>query len=110
MRIIPFQRLQPDGSLSWKEDQGTFLRERDAELEAARFPYGGYDRVMLNAPESARTVIGRSHFPASPAWLTYERRDEEIAEKDERIAAQRLQEVLRETQSIVDEFRAQRQA
>jgi hypothetical protein len=110
MGIIPFDRLEPDGSLSWKESQGTFLKEADAVREAAKYPYGGYDEITLDAPESARSVVGRSHFPASSAWLTYERCKEEAAAKDGRIAAIRLREVLRETQSIVDEFRAQRHA
>lgn len=110
MGIIPFQRLQPDGTLEWKEQQGIFIKEEDAEREAAKHAYGGYDKVALNASEAAITIINRSHFPASDAWLQYERHAAQAGTREETIAQRTLQTALNESQKVIDRWRTQKHA
>ena len=102
MKIIPFQRLEPDGSLSWKEEQGVFVREEDAQREAGRHAFGGYSRIYFNAPEPGRTVVGRTAFPNSEAVEAYEQR----VMKEERAETDKFKEVLKEAQTAIDRFRS----
>lgn len=102
MKIIPFERLEPDGSLSWKEQQGVFTRERDAQREASKYKYGGYSEVRFNAPEPAKTVIGRTHFADSDAYVQYERAIMREAENER----SQFKQVLDESQQVVDRFRS----
>jgi hypothetical protein len=102
MKIVPFQRLEPDGSLSWKEHQGVFVREEDAQREAAKYAYGGYSRVYFNAPEMGKTITGRSSYPSSTANVEYERE----AAKEEKAETDKFKEVLREAQIAIDRFRS----
>ena len=102
MKIIPFERLEPDGSLSWKEQQGVFVREVDAHREASKYRYGGYSEVRFNAPEPARTVIGRTHFADSGAYVEYER----AVTREAKVERAEFKEVMDQSQSVVNGFRS----
>ena len=104
MGMVPFERLQPDGSLSWKEDQGYFTEEWQAAQRASRYPYGGYNEVALNASESTASCKPRCQFPNSSAKGVYVKRGKRLVEM-EMAPVERLQQVLQETQSLVDNFR-----
>lgn len=108
VRMVPFERLEPDGSLSWKEDQGYFTEEWQAAQVAARYTYGGYNEVCVNASENTGTCKPRVRFPNSRARGAYVKHGKRLVEMDV-APVERLQQVLVETQSIVDNFRHARQ-
>lgn len=105
MRMVPFERLQPDGSLSWKEDQGYYTEEWQAVQCAARYPYGGYNEVAVNASENTATCKPRVRFPNSSARGEYVKHGKRLVEMD-LAPVERLQQVLQESQAVVDSFRA----
>lgn len=102
--IVPFDRLEPDGSLSWKEDQGYFTSEWQAAQEAAKYPFGGYNEVAMNAAENAESCKPRVQFPNSAAKRAYLKRGRRQVELDVG-PLERLQQVLNETQAVVDSQR-----
>ena len=108
VRMVPFERLEPDGSLSWKEDQGYFTEEWQAAQKAATYTYGGYNPVALNATENTGTCKPRCQFPQSTAKGLYVKHGKRLVEL-EVAPVERLQQVLQETQSIVDNHRYARQ-
>ena len=100
--MVPFERLEPDGSLSWKEEQGYFTEEWRAAQEAAKYPYGGYRSVALNACESPLTCHSRSLFPNSKAQKHYRRRNQIAVDV---APVERLQQAIVDTQQLVDSYR-----
>ena len=104
VRMVPFERLEPDGSVSWKEDQGYFTEEWQAAQVAARYDYGGYNEVCVNAPENAETCKPRVRFPQSTARGAYVKHGKRLVEMDMG-PVERLQQVLHETQVVVDNYR-----
>lgn len=108
MDVVPFERLEPDGSLSWKEDEGYFYDRWRAEQEAAKYPFGGYNPVAINASEQDASCKPRCQFPQSKARGLYVKHGKRLVELD-LAPVERLQQVLQETQSIVDNHRYARQ-
>ena len=104
MDVVPFERLEPDGSLSWKEDEGYFWDEWRAVQEAAKYPFGGYNEVAVEATEGADSCKPRCQFPQSKARGAYAKHGKRQVEVDV-APVERLQQVLHETQVIVDKFR-----
>ena len=102
VKIVPFDRLEPDGSLSFKHEQGVWESCADATREAARYPFGGYRVVVFNAAESDDPVYGRTHFPNSPAWKEYER----VASKEQVAVARELAGAVAEAQAVIDAYRS----
>ena len=101
VRIVPVERIDPDGSLSWKEEQGVWLDCADAEREAAKYQFGGWRVVRFNAPESEGAIYGRSHFPNSDQWHEYER----SASKEQAAVARGLHDALNEADQVIQRFR-----
>lgn len=87
-----------------------FSRRIDAELEAAKYPYGGYDEVNFDYPERAGTIASRSHFPGSTAHVQYEEHAFRAAREQEAKAVHRLREVLNETQWVANVLRKSNRA
>lgn len=104
---MPFDHLEPDGSLSWKEDQGYFTEEWEAAQTAAKYKFGGYNEVAVNMAEQDASCSPRVRFPASDAEQVYRKHGSRHVEL-ELGPVERLQQVLRETQHVVDSFRNQR--
>lgn len=104
MRMVPFERLEPDGSLSWKEDQGYFTEEWQAAQVASKYAYGGYNEVAVNASEYSETCKPRCRFPESSARGSYIKHGKRLVEMEVG-PVERLQQVLHETQALVDNFR-----
>lgn len=104
VRVVPFERLEPDGSVSWKEDQGYFTEEWRAAQVAARYPYGGYNEVAVDACENDQTCKPRCRFPSSHAERSYRKHGRRHVELD-LAPVERLQQVLIESQALVDSYR-----
>lgn len=102
--VVPFERLQPDGSLSWKEDQGYFTEEWQAVQVAERYKFGGYNEVCVNASENDDSCKPRCRFPQSRARGAYIKHGKRQVEVDVG-PVESLQRALQETQHIVDDRR-----
>ena len=100
MDVVPFERLEPDGSLSWKEDEGYFYDRWRAEQEAAKYPFGGYNPVAVNATEQDTSCKPRCQFPQSKARGVYVRRGKRSIEL-EVTPVERLREVV----AMADNYR-----
>ena len=102
--VVPFERLEPDGSLSWKEDQGYFTEEWQAAQVASMYAFGGYNEVSVGAPERDSSCKPRCQFPQSRARGMYAKHGKRLVEMDV-APVERLQQVLQETQHIVEDHR-----
>jgi len=106
VKVIPFERIDPDGSLSWKEEQGVWLDCEQAQQEASKYPFGGWRIVRLNGAEAYESLQGRSHFPNSTQWQDYER----SATSEHHEVSKGLQHALAESRRVVEQFRAMNRA
>lgn len=104
MDVVPFERLEPDGSLSWKEDEGYFFDEWRAVQEASKYPFGGYNEVAVESVEGSESCKPRCQFPQSRARGAYVKHGKRQVEV-ELGPVESLQRVLQETQHIVDDKR-----
>jgi hypothetical protein len=106
--LVPPHRKEPDGSLSWKEDEGFYFNLDVAHHHAAKYPYGGISIVRVDASEPDETVTDRSYFPNSMARERYAQRLSRLTTEVDLPPVESLQRILKDTQGIVDRFRAAR--
>lgn len=106
--VVPFSRMEPDGSLSWKEDEGYFSDEYRAAQEAAKYPFGGYNEVAVDFSEGGKSCEPRVQFPNSTAAQAYVKRGKRRVELD-LAPVERLQQVVEDAQRVVNTFRQQHQ-
>lgn len=104
MRIVPMDHVNEKGELGWLERQSVWLEEWQAEQDAARYPFGGVERLSFNAAEEVCTCAPRSRFPNSKARKRYERSAHKTVPVTES-SLERLSRKILETDPLVDRYR-----
>lgn len=106
--LVPPHRKDAEGNLSWKEDEGYYFDLDAACAKAAEYPYGGFSIVAVDTSEPDETVTDRSYFPNCSASERYAQVLRRRAVDVDLPPVEQLQQVLQDTQNIVDRFRAAR--
>ena|SRR5687768_5884904 len=106
--LVPPHRKDVDGRLSWKEDLGYYFDLDRANYEASQRLYGGFSIVAVDTAEADESITDRSYFPNSLARDRYAQVLTRRAVDVDLPPVEQLQQVLQDTQSIVDQFRAAR--
>lgn len=103
--IVPLDHVNEQGQLGWLERQTIWSEKWRAEKDAARYPFGGVQRLPFDIEEQEETCAPQCEFPNSSAKHRYERRANRTVPVAES-ALERLERKLLETDPVVNRYRA----